>query len=56
MHADEMSADISEAALRQLRAKVYGECKDDVWLLFREYWMQPENVRWLLEKTDERML
>jgi hypothetical protein len=46
-----METEMTEAEVRALRAKVYGECSDKNWECCRERWMEPENVKWLRENV-----
>lgn len=44
---------LTEAEVRALRDQVYGvPIPDNGWERCKENWMQPENIRWLLERSQ----
>lgn len=42
---------MTEAEIRALRAKVYGECTDINWIAVRDNWMRKDAIEWLKGKA-----
>ena len=51
----EPATPLTEAEVHQLRANIYGECSDGNWGYCKDAWMEPQNVKWLLDHQPKKV-